>query len=94
MPNGMSEEKIYERARKRVEDKKGFFIHFTVFIIVNIVLALIWVFATKGFPWFLIVIGGWGIGLLMHFLSIFVFDSRFDSSAIEKEAEKLRKNQR
>ena len=97
MTAGMSEEEIYEKAKKRVEDKRGFFVHFTVYIVVNIMLALIWAFVTKGFPWFLIVIGGWGIGVLMHFLSVFVFEKKTDSRAVdravEKEAEKLRKEQ-
>ena len=53
MTAGMSEEEIYEKAKKRVEDKRGFFVHFTVYIVVNIMLALIWAFVTKGFPWFL-----------------------------------------
>jgi hypothetical protein len=74
MTIGMSEEQIHEQAKKRAEAKKGFYIHFTVYIIVNIMLVLIWAFATGGgFPWFIFPLGGWGIGILFHFLGIFVF---------------------
>ena len=94
MTPGMSEEQIYELAKKRVEEKKGFFVHLTVYILVNIMLVLIWAFATGGgYPWFIWALGGWGIGLLFHFLGVFVFSKRTDweRREIEKEAEKLRK---
>jgi len=90
----MSEEEIYREARKRVEEKKGFFIHLSVYIIVNIMLVLIWAFpGGGGFPWFVFPLGGWGIGILFHFLGTFVFSRQTDweRKAIEKEAERLRK---
>jgi len=93
----MSEEEIYREARKRVEAKKGFFIHLTVYIIVNIMLVLIWAFpGGGGFPWFVFPLGGWGIGILFHFLGTFVFSRQTDweRKAIEKEAERLRKGGR
>jgi fatty acid desaturase len=95
MTTGMSEEQIYEQAKKRVEEKKGFFLHLTVYIVVNIMLVLLWAFAAGGgFPWFIIVLGGWGIGLLFHFLQVFVFGKKSDKAAIEREAEKIRREQR
>ena len=95
MATGMSEEQIYEQAKKRVEEKKGFFIHLIVYIVVNIMLVLLWAFvAGGGFPWFIIVLGGWSIGLFSHFLVVFVFGAKSDRAAIEKEAEKIRKEQK
>ena len=95
MTTGMSEEQIYEQAKKRVEEKKGFFIHLTVYIVVNIMLVLIWAFAAGGgYPWFLWPLGGWGIGILFHFLGVFVFGRKSDRAAIEKEAEKIKREQR
>jgi cytochrome b561 len=93
----MSEEEIYREARKRVEEKKGFFIHLTLYIIINIMLVLIWAFpGGGGFPWFVFPLGGWGIGILFHFLGTFVFSRQTDweRKAIEKEAERLRKGGR
>ena len=90
----MSEEQIYEEARKRVEARKGFFTHLIVYCIVNIMLIIIWAFpAGMGFPWFIFPLCGWGIGLLFHGLGVFVFEGRTDRAAIEKEAEKIRKEQ-
>ena len=94
MSTGMSEEELYRLARKRVEEKKGFFTHFAVYIIVNIVLVLIWAFpAGGGYPWFLWPLGGWGIGILFHSLGVFVFprQSKWERREIEKEVERLRK---
>ena len=94
MATKLSEEEIYHQARKRVEEKKGFFIHFIVYICVNILLVIIWAFPSGGgYPWFVFPLGGWGIGLLFHFLGVFVFSRQTDweRREIEKEAERLRK---
>ena len=90
----MSEEQIYAEAKRRVEQKKGFFVHLTVYVAVSFLLVLIWAFAAgRGFPWFLFPLGGWGIGLLFHFLGVFVFEKKSDRAAIEQEADKIRKEQ-
>ena len=73
MSNEMSEEEIYRQARKIVEEKKGFYTHFAVYIAVNILLVIIWAVTGAGFPWFVFPLCGWGIGVLFHFLGIFVF---------------------
>ena len=90
----MSEEQIYEEAKRRVEAKKGFYIHLTIYICVNVFLINIWAFASGGgFPWFIFPLGGWGIGLLFHGLGVFVFDRKSNRAAIEKEAERIRREQ-
>ena len=94
MTDGMSEEQIYELAKKRVEAKRGFFTHLTVYILVNVMLVLIWRFADGGgFPWFIFPLGGWGIGLIIHAINTFVFEAKSDRVAIEKEAEKIKREQ-
>jgi len=93
MATGMSEEEIYRKAREIVEEKKGFYTHFAVYIGVNILLVIIWVATGAGFPWFVFPLGGWGIGILFHFLGVYVFSRQTerDRREIEKEAERLRK---
>lgn len=94
MSTGMSEEELYRLASKRVEEKKGFYTHLAFYIAVNILLVIIWA-AGAGFPWFVFPLAGWGIGILFHFLGVFVFSGRLMSGwerrAIEKEAERLKK---
>lgn len=82
MPGEMSEEELYELARKRVEEKSGFYVHLITYVCVSVLLVLIW--AVTGaprvtaaeVPWFVFPLGGWGIGLLGHFLGVFVFSGR------------------
>lgn len=93
MATEMSEKEIYEAARKRVEEKKGFFIHLSAYIIINLMLILLWAFAAGGgYPWFIWPLGGWAIGLVFHFLGVFVFSKQtgWERRAIEKEMEKIR----
>lgn len=93
MTTGMPEEEIYRKARERVEEKKGFYIHLLVYILVNIMLIIIWVVTGAGFPWFIFPLGGWGIGILFHFLGIFVFSQRtgWERRQVEKEVERLKR---
>jgi len=92
----MSEKELYEQARKRVEEKKDFYIHFAVYILVNIMLVIIWAVTGAGFPWFVFPLGGWGIGVLFHFLGVFVFSRQgaWERREIEKEVERLKKGSR
>ena len=94
MSDNISEKELYEEARKRVEEKKGFYIHLTVYLLVNTMLVIIWAVTGDGFPWFVFPLGGWGIGVLFHFLSIFFFSrtTAWERREIEKEVERLRQN--
>lgn len=62
----------YERAKKRVEELRGFYGHLIAFIVVNVFLAIINFIFTPSFWWFLFVTLFWGIGLVSHALSIFM----------------------
>ena len=93
MPAKMSEEEIYKEAKKIVEEKKGFRTHFIVYLCVNALLVVIWAVTGRGLPWFLFPLGGWGIGVLFHFLGVYVFSRETDTREVEKEATKIRKRQ-
>ena len=94
MSHQMTEEEIYQQAKKRVEEKKGFFSHLAVYVVVNVVLVLIWAFTSRGYPWFVWPLGGWGVGLVFHFLSVFLFskETGWERNELEKEAERIRKS--
>ncbi|MDD5312245.1 MAG: 2TM domain-containing protein [Dehalococcoidia bacterium] len=94
----MSEEEMRKIAESRVAQKKGFFIHLIVYITVNAFIVGIWA-VTSGltnfnYPWFIYPMGGWGIGLIFHFLGVFVFPKQggdWERREIQKELEKLKK---
>lgn len=62
--------KYYERARKKVKQRKGFYSHLFSYIIVIGFLFFINIM-TGGFPWFLFPAAGWGMGLAFHGLATF-----------------------
>lgn len=71
----MNDEERYDRARKRVDALKGFYFHLASFIVVNIGLFIIDLLTGDDW-WFYWALIGWGIGILWHALSLFVFAGR------------------
>jgi hypothetical protein len=57
----------WEEARKRVEAKRSFGAHLVSYLVVNAFLIGIWAVTGGGYFWPAWVLGGWGIGLVMHF---------------------------
>jgi hypothetical protein len=95
MTHHLSEEEVQKIARQRVEAKKGFFIHLAVYVIVNIFLAFVWWFTSngEGYPWFLWVIAGWGVAIVINAVTTFIgpkHGSGWESREIKKEVERLK----
>lgn len=67
----MDENASYERAKKRVEEIKGFYVHFTVYLLVNAGLFIINMLTDPGELWFRWPLLGWGIGVAIHAISVF-----------------------
>ncbi|WP_202080842.1 2TM domain-containing protein [Caldalkalibacillus salinus] len=67
----MDHDERYLRAKKKVENLKGFYIHSTVYILVNIMLFFINFFTFEGEWWFIFPLMGWGVGLTVHGLVTF-----------------------
>lgn len=87
-----SDEELRTKARKTVEAKMGFYVHLIVYIVVNTLLVGIWWFTGEGFPWFIFPLFGWGIALVIHFISTFK-GLTYSDKMIEKEYEKLKKQE-
>ena len=92
MAQQMSEEEIYEEARKRVKAKREFWGNFGTWVAVNTVLIVVWALTDfGGYPWFLWPLCIWGVFVLIHFLRAFVFLEKGDRAAVEKEVEKIKR---
>jgi hypothetical protein len=68
-----TDEELRQIARKTAEEKSGFYIHFGIYIAVNLFLIAIW-WITGGpgtFPWFVFILFGWGIGIVGHYVGVF-----------------------
>lgn len=82
----MENQEAYQKAKKRVEAKLGFYIHLTVYLIVNIALIIINFITSPQYLWFRWPLIGWGIGVFFHGMGVFVFSGR--SAVTEKMIKK------
>ncbi len=53
-------------AIERIGAKREFRRHLLVYCLVNVVLIVVWAVSGAGYFWPIWVIGGWGIGLVLH----------------------------
>ena len=68
----MSEQEArYQNAKRRVETLKGFYVHLTVYVLVNLLLFTINVLTSPESLWFFWPLLGWGIALALHALRVF-----------------------
>jgi len=84
----MNNQEAYKQAKKRVEARYGFYIHLSVYLAVNLLLVIINLSSSSEGFWFQYPLLGWGIGVVFHALSVFVFAGRgslISEDMIEKE---------
>lgn len=93
MADPRNDDPAYERARKRVEDLSGFYMHLLVYLVVNLGLFLIDML-TPGGPWFYWPLIGWGIGVLLHALGVFLEGSQFSQRWEERKIRQLMDKER
>jgi hypothetical protein len=86
VPDRESEEWV--QARRRVTDRREFSTHLLVYLVVNAFLIGVWAFTGAGYFWPAWVLGGWGIGLVLHAWQTFVRQPVTDADV---EAELRRK---
>jgi len=67
----MEDQEIYNRAKRRVAQIKGFYIHASIFVPVNVLLIGINLWTSPDHIWFVWPLLGWGIGLVAHGFSIY-----------------------
>jgi fatty acid desaturase len=59
-----------ETARKRVTQRREFIQHVTVYLVVNAAIVAVWALTGGGYFWPAWVLFGWGVGLVLHALSV------------------------
>ncbi len=82
-PQSVAYQEAYRRATMRVRARLGFYWHAASYVIVNGMLMAIYLLTSLGisgfyYPWFIWPMAVWGVGLLFHFLSTFVFGGVYD----------------
>ena len=59
-------------ARRRVMARRDFTSHLASYLVVNLFLVGIWAFTGGGYFWPAWIIGGWGVGIMMHAWDVFL----------------------
>ena len=86
----ITDEELRLKAKKRADGKISFYYHLGSYVCINIFLFLIWFYwAGQGFPWFLVILLGWGIGVVGHYFTAFY--TGYAKRLAEKEYEKMKK---
>ena len=75
MSKKREQEELYILARKKME-RRAFYNHLGLYLVFSVILASVWRFAGKGFPWFAFPVAIWGIVILLHFLGVTVLQGR------------------
>ncbi len=95
MPSPLTSEEIERVAQKRAGAKLGWYIHAMVYVLVNLFIFAISSYAFGTRPWSVFPLLGWGFGLAMHGLSVFVIGSGsgLRDRLVQKERERLQREQ-
>ena len=91
----LSDEEIERLAHKRASAKMGWYIHACVYVCVNGFFVLRGMFIDGARPWNIYPAMGWGLGLALHFLSVFVLGqgSGLRQSLVARERERIQREQ-
>lgn len=86
----MENKELYDRAKRRVKARMGFYTHLGIYAAVNALLFFSnWKdTGTYGFAWFTWPLMVWGACLILHFLSVFVFRGGVTERMIQREMER------
>jgi hypothetical protein len=72
-------------AIRRIRAKRGFWIHFSIYLVVNALLVAVWAVTWTGYFWPVWPMLGWGIGVAAHAVSVFVGPADISEERIERE---------
>jgi adenylate cyclase len=79
----------HQAAIERIEAKRGFGVHATVYIAVNLLLIAVWALTSRKYFWPIWPLLSWGLGLGMNYWSVFLRKPISDDE-IRRELEKRR----
>ncbi len=89
--------KEYKRAKRKVENKKGFYGHLSAYLAMSIFLLLVNLLTFHGDIWFFYPMIGWGIAVVIHYFSVFGFpfigalDEDWEEREIQKELKRKKR---
>jgi len=78
-----------ERAKKRVEEIRGFYQHLLTYVLVNAFLFILNLLTSPGAWWFYWPLLGWGIGIGAHAASVFAIGGLWGEDWEERKVKQL-----
>jgi hypothetical protein len=91
----LTPEQIERIAHKRAGAKLGWYIHALVYVVVNLFLFALSTYAFGSRPWSVFPVLGWGLGLALHGVAVFLLGegSGFRQTLLERERARLQRDQ-
>jgi len=91
----LSPDDLERLAHKRAAAKLGWYIHATVYVVVNLFIFAVSAYSFGRRPWSVFPLLGWGVGLALHGVAVFMLGdgSAFRRRLLERERERLRREQ-
>ncbi len=88
------EDKRFQIARQRVEEKKKFYSHLTTYLVMSVFFVLLNLFTSPGRWWFVFPVLGWGIGIAIQYIKAFgppmlAPGADWEARALQEELRKL-----
>lgn len=92
----MTPEDIEQLARRRANAKLGWYVHALAFVLVNAVIFAMSRHAFGTRPWSVYPLLGWGLGLVLHGVSVFLLGSGsgLRERMVQREREALQRRQK
>lgn len=91
----LSSEEIERLAHKRAGAKLGWYVHATVYVLVNLFIFATAYFGWRSRPWSPYATLGWGLGLALHGVSVFLLGAGggLRERLVAQERERLKREQ-
>ena len=95
MTSPLSPEEIETLARRRASAKLGWYVHAAAFVLVNALLFAMSRYAFGTRPWSIYPLLGWGLGLVLHGVSVFLLGNGngLRERMVQREREALQREQ-
>ena len=85
------DDQLRARAREQAEARYSFRIDAAAYVLVNALLIGVWYLGPVRFPWFIFVLGGWGIGLAFHYSKAY---GSHKGDWVDRETQKILDNEK
>ena len=85
-----TDQELRAGALKRIGERRGFFTHLAIYVVVNGALVGFWWLQGGGYFWPGWVIFGWGIGVVAQGFAVFTDQRPPDETKVQREMDKMR----